>query len=293
MSIDVTITHTEKGLFRKALPFDVLCANGLHYGAFDGLRLDVGEIGAEEVTLYHPDHIGRGFSAVWRKGEKDQVSLRLLSPCGAEEIDDFYDTVERIVAYWKQCNIEQDGNPLAIADVPAWRASMKDFNLATLRDCCAPDKRETLTLFCAMWPLAFGPQEKALFANAGDLSGFRDFLHVKQSIDAYYAKPSFYRSGAGILGLYTLTEDARSIFPDVPSIPFGMDQDANGNPIVVGRWVTSFYSMSEDDSFDPVDYATFIAEVPGKSYYDAEHCIIEGVHLDVIKAIVEKYGIDI
>jgi hypothetical protein len=51
--------------------------------------------------------------------------------------------------------------------------------------------------------------------------------------------------------------------------------------------------MTENDSLGPVDYEHFIAEVPGKSYYDATHSIIEDVHLDVIKAIVDKYGIEI
>ncbi|MDR0849709.1 MAG: DUF4299 domain-containing protein [Propionibacteriaceae bacterium] len=292
MSIDITITHTDKGFFRKALPFDVLCAQGLSFGSFDGLRLDVGEVGAEDFILFHPDHIGRGFSVTWRKGEKNQVSLRLLTPSTAEETDDFYDTVERVVGFWKQSTIEQDGLPITVDQLPEWRTSMKDFSLSTLADFLSRDKDSFLTLFCAMWPLTLGAEERALLADATDLSGFRDYLHEKQSVDAYYAKPRFYSHDDEVMGSYTLTEDVRSIFPNAPSVPLWMEQE-DGQDFEVQSWVVTFYSVSQDRILGVVSYADFLSEIPGWTYYDGANSLIEGVSLPVLEAVVAKCGIEI
>ena len=291
MSIDITIR--QNGVLKKSLPFDVICG-GLKYGSFDGLKLIEGEIGEDEFMLYHPSHLARGFSVVWKKGEKNQIYMHLPSPTCAEETDDFYDTVERVAGFWKNCSIEQDGAAIELASIPSWRKDMKEFNLRTLIEFCKEkEDLDNLTLYCAYWPLVFGPKEKGLFRQASDLSGFRDFLHEKQSVDAYYANPHFYINEDGPFGSFAVTEDCDSIFPIEPYVPFGVNDPETDEPLKVNRWYISYYSVTKDAVIGHTQYSDFIGSIEGKEYYDAGNVFFKGIPLGEMEGLVSKFGIEI
>ena len=295
MSIDITIR--QNGFMKKPLPFEVI-RGGLEYGSFDGLKLKEGEIGEGEFMLYHPSHLARGFSVIWRKGEKNQIEMRLLSPTCAEEIDDFYDTIERVASFWKNCSIEQDGAAMELASIPFWRKDMKEFNLRTLIDFCSEKEgHDNLTLYCAYWPLVFGPKEKELFRQANDLSGFRDFLHEKQSVDAYYANPHFYvdnnNNKDGPFGSFTITEDCDSIFPVEPYVPFGVSDPETDEQLKVNRWYISYYSFTKNEIIGYTHYSDFIDSIKDMEYYDAGNVLIKGLTLGEMEGLVSKFGIEI
>lgn len=68
MSIDITIK--QKGFFKKTLPLSVILGSDLKYGAFVNDALIKDTIGEDEIVIYHPEHIGRGFNIIWNENEK-------------------------------------------------------------------------------------------------------------------------------------------------------------------------------------------------------------------------------
>lgn len=159
MSVEITIK--QKGFFKKPLPLEVILGDNLKYGAYDGLRLAHDEMGNGEFVAYNPQHIARGFSVQWQEGEKQEVYMRLPVPTCAEEVDDYFDTVERISSFWKKADIEIDGNQTTIDEINRGRQSMKEFNLSTLNMYGSGKYGEGVHyIFCAFWPIALGEREK-------------------------------------------------------------------------------------------------------------------------------------
>jgi hypothetical protein len=293
LSIEITIK--QKGLLKKELPLEVILGKELRYGAFDGLRLEEDQMADGEFVAYHPNHIARGFSVQWKKGEKNQVYMRLPSPTCEEELDDFYDATERIANFWRAGTIEQDGNSITVKEMNASRRMMKDSNLRILKDFVSHPEKGSLTLFCAFWPIVLGDAEYMHLAALPDLSGFRDFLHRKQAIDVYYAKPMFYRNKEGNFGLYAFTEDTRSIFPLIPYVPFGTKDPESGTQLEVDRWYVSLVSITYKKSMGIIKYLDFISAIKQeqREYYDAENIIIEGMNLEQMTELVENYRTEI
>ena len=106
MSIDVILT--QKGLFKKPMPLEVILGKELAYGKMEGFRLIRGQLGETEFLAYHPEHIARGFSVIWSPEEKERIQLRALTPSTEAELRDFYDAVDRMVSYWNG-RLEVDG----------------------------------------------------------------------------------------------------------------------------------------------------------------------------------------
>jgi len=281
MGLDVTIK--QKKLIKKALPFEIICGD-LSYGRSDDCwRLAVGETDENGFIMFNPAHIGRGIGVEWKNGEKNKVFMRLPFPASEEDVDDFYDVVERITDFWGADGFEQDGNIMPVSEIPAQRQSMKEFNIKALNGMC--DKNETLTFFCAMYPLNLTDEEKARFAVAENLDSFRDYMHEKQSIDAYYAVPRFYKvDNDKIMGVYTITEDVVSIVPKAPYLPFGVELE-------VDEWVVYLASETRDGIVGRCNYEDFISNVTEFSQYDSTHIIFDGFSLEKIDEIVEKHGI--
>jgi len=313
MSIEITIT--QKGFFKKVLPFEVIVGSELKYGSFDGIRLEDGTIGADEFIAYNPNHIARGFSVTWKDGEKQQVYLRLLIPSHDAEIDDFYNTITRIATYWKNCKINQDGEPITLNDINYQRSNMKAFSLRTLNDICNETKVATededgkvlfvtddtkdngelispyegeITLYGARWPIVLGEKEKTMLADSADSTEFKKFLHEKQAIDAYYAKALFYEHNdtKELCARYVLTEDTVSIFPRNPTVPWWMVDEQTGEPIKIENWEIGLCSITKNDLIGEIPYDNFIAKLQNVEYYDHGHVLIQGVSLAEMKELL-------
>lgn len=294
MSVEITIK--QRGLFKKPLPLEIILGDNLKYGAYDGLRLAHDEMGNGEFVAYNPQHIARGFSVQWQEGEKQQIYMRLPVPTCAEEVDDYFDTVERISSFWKKADIEIDGNPTTMDEINRSRQSMKEFNLSTLNMYGSGKYGEGVHyIFCAFWPIALGEREKKRFANAENLDDFRDYLHERQSIDAYYAKPSFYQKGNEVFGMYAFTEETRSIFPNKAYVPFGVNEPGSNSPLKADNFYVTLYSISKDTSLGAVRYDDFINSLDEDDfeYYDGANKIIEPLGYEKMMDIVEKYKVEI
>ena len=288
MSIDVSIT--QKGLIKRALPFHVILGDDLSYGAFDGLRLSPGDRDEREFIAYQADHIGRGFSVEWKQGEKENVSLRLLTPTSSEELHDFFTCIKRIGEYWK-CGIEVDGISTTLTSFMNQFEDMVDFNLRTMDNMMQElldGKAEEYTLFCAIWPLILGKEEARRLIDSKSLDAFRNYMHEKQCIDAYYASPNFFKDDLGCLGVYVLSENVRSIFPLRPNVPFGITDPATGKGLEVSRWNLYLYSSTRDGEIGVIPYENFISRLPKDKveYYDAGNILIENLTLTEMEALL-------
>lgn len=287
MSMDVTVR--QKGFFKKDLPLEVILGNRLSYGTSDGLRLEPGVIKGNEFIAYNSAHIGRGFSVIYDKANPNEIVLRLLHPTSNEELHDFYQCVGRIVNHWK-CELEVDGETAAPPDFQRGLSQMREFNAQVLRKMAeeiGSGASGNLTLFSAFWPLVIGKPEAALFKEEG-VGAFRDWMHKKQSIDAYYAKPRFFMAGNAVVGRYVITENTRSIFPLEGCVPFGAVRAKTNEPLTCDHYEMCFYSTTRNAGIGEMPYELFFERVNDEEIrrYDAGHVVVKPLSLAEMERIL-------
>ena len=291
MSIDVVIR--QKGFFKKDLPLKTILGNNLSYGAFDGLRLETGVMKGSEFIAYNSSHIGRGFSVNYDRSKPNEITLRLLNPTSNEELHDFYQCIGRIVDHWK-CDLEVDGEQTTPSDfqkgLPWVRKCNARYLLDMAEEICS-GKSGNLTLFSAFWPLAVGKPEAELFKVEG-VDAFRDWMHKKQSIDAYYAKPRFFLLNRSAIGRYVITENTLSIFPLKGCVPFGVVDPKTNEPLKCEIYEMWFYSTSEKMMLGGVPYEKFFESIHhGKiSRYDAEHVLVKPIPYAEMNRILTAFS---
>lgn len=288
MSIDVCIT--QKSLFKKRIPLEMILGNELSYGSFDGICLEYGKLGETEFLAYHPQHIGRGFSVQWNANETKSVTLRLLTPTSREELNDFYQCIARISSYWK-CEMKVDGSPTMQKEFLSNFENMVDFNLRVLKEMCRrilSGESSNLTLYSVMFPLVIGKKEAERFVKSVDLNDFRDYMHEKQRIDAYYARPRFYRDAEEYFGVLCLSEDVRTILPSIPRVPFGIQDPDTGKALEVKRWEAYLYSGSRNKGLGTMPYNELLSRLPQDqvSEFDEEHILVENLKPGVFEKLI-------
>lgn len=286
MSIDIVIK--QKGIIKKKLPLSVIIGKQLHYGEFDGMRLNPGKLGDREFIAYNPEHIGRGLSIIWNPKERNSIVLRSLTPTNPQEIEDFFNVIKRITDYWK-CNIEVDGNVERSKEFLARLQDMQDFNVQVLKGIfqrIISEEGSSVLLECTMWPLAVGKEEAQLFIDKPET--FFKWMHEKQVIDAYYAKPQFYKKDDEIIGRYVLTEGARSIFPNQPSVPSNVVDPETNRQLECNNYEVLFYSSTQEKLIGSISFDHFIGFIKDKSErFDAHNILFEGLSLKDIESLIE------
>lgn len=284
MSIDIRIT--QKGLFKKTLPLKVITGSDLHYGTSDGMRLKENDLSSDEIILYHPEHISRGFSIEWTPEKKDYVDLRALSPDSREGLNDFFAAIQRIASYWK-CEIEMDGNIVSLPELVSMIPDMQAFNETVLENVCEDilsGKKDPLTLYSVMFPLALGAPEAEQFQH--DVEAFGRWMHARQSVDAYDAQPQFFRTDEGIVGRYVVTEDCRTIFPLKGQVPLGISDPETGKALKCDRYEVYFYSISQEKMLGYVPFEIFIEIIKEQAErFDGANIIFEGLPLGMLQKI--------
>lgn len=291
MSVDLVIR--QKSFIKKALPLEVILGNELSYGVMEtGCRLKSGVLDESEFIVYMPQHIGRGISVEWKKGEKQQVALRMLSPTCLEEVDALYRMVQRIANYWN-CNIEMDGNGMNVKEFQSTREEIQKFNVDVLKSMAKrvmEDVEEggATTLFSAMWPMMMGKKEAELFVKEPEAFGV--WLHEKQVQDLYYAVPLFYRDAeGGVIGRFAISEGVDSIIPVKPYVPFGVEDPDTQKALECSDYRAAFFSSTYDRIIGEVPYEQFISSVPASklSRYDGGNYVMEGLTVEELKQILQ------
>lgn len=292
MSIDIRIT--QKGLRKKTLPLEVITGGTLVYGSGDGTKFEEGNLEGEEILLYHPQHVSRGFSITWTPKEKTFVDLRAVNPDSAEGLQDFFDTIARISEYWK-CEIEMDGEIIKAEELKSRIPEIQEFNRGVLGDICTDiltGEKSALTLFSVMFPLTLGKKEAELFGEDPEnvkMDAFADWLHERQTMDAYFARPQFYRTPNGILGGYAVTEGCRTIFPVKAQVPFGMEDPETGKALKCDQFEVFFYSTTMEKMIGKCNFDEFARKVSSQAErFDGDKFLFEGIPLETLQEWVEE-----
>ena len=139
------------------------------------------------------------------------------------------------------------------------------------------------------FPIILGREEAETFLNDESTDKFKEHMHGKQSIDVYYPKPNFYRTDEGIMGMYCLSEDVRSIFPKKPFVPFGICDPETDKALEVDVWKVFLYSGSLNTQIGELSYDELIERLPESkvSPFDSENILIEGLNLSEMKGLLK------
>ena len=291
MGVDITIK--QKGSSKKEISLAIILGDNLEVGYFDGVRLGDDEESGYAVA-YNPNLIARGIVINFSEDKMD-VDLRLSFPTSEEEIGELISMVKRITEFC-ECDIEVDSESVLIDELEGRRQSFENGSMTALvqiTKAILADTYEYLLIYGAMWTLFIGEKEVKLFSKSEKLSTVRDYLHEKQNIDAYYAKPMFYKdkNSGKILAMYVLSEDTRSIFPMKGYMTDDYrDYETGEFPFEADEWKLTFVQSNEESHEIIVDYNKFMETLPdsSKTYFDARSVLIESVTVAEYEKIAEK-----
>lgn len=274
MAIDILIKQKLFG--KKTMPLEVILGEHLHYGSFVNDQLYAGELGETEFVAYNPDSIGRGFSVIWNPNEKKKIALRLPIPSTPQELKDFYAAVERMVKYWDGILIV-DGIRSSLPKYLSTYDNTVEFNYNAIKQFSVQILLEEneLTLYSTMWPLTVGKEEASLFM--GNPDQYAEWLHKKQSIDAYFSSPRFFADDNGeIFARYILTDNTPTILPYRPTVPFGAIDPQTGNQLECKKWMITLFVESKEEPIGEMEYSKFLDIIPEseKNYYDSNHFLL-------------------
>lgn len=287
MAIDITITQRMFG--NKPMPLEVILGSELRYGRLEQDHLVMDERGEDEIIVYHPGCIGRGFSVKWHPNEKKKLELRLPMPAPEKEIRHFYAAVTRMMQYWKG-KLNVDGEATTLSAFLQGLENMIQFNERLVRNFAQEvmdGKHEKLLLWSAMWTMTVGRDEAQRFLEA--TSSFGEWLHEKQSMDVYHAPVQMYQIESGHMGLFVCVDECPAVYPDQPSVPFGLIDKKTGKPLVCNDWRVALVPQSEKGSIGEITFQDFVKRLDSKhiSRYDAGHFLMQPLSEGELRALLE------
>ena len=285
MAIDVLIKQKLFG--SKTMPLEVILGEHLQYGNFVNDQLNVGELGESEFVAYNPESIGRGFSVVWNPKERKTIALRLPQPSTTQELKDFYAAIERMIIHWDG-KLIVDGSRISLPVFLTGFDNMVDFNYKIIKQFSQQvldGEHETLTLYSTMWPLVIGKEEAALFMENPDY--YAQWLHEKQSMDVHFASPYFYAGDNGIYARYILTNNLPAVFPNQPTVPFGVTYPTTGKQLECKEWLVCLGIEEEKEPLCEMAYGKFLSLIPEnkKSKYDGNHFLLSELTAKEIRTL--------
>ena len=217
----VSVRIKQKSLFKKKLRIDdVIKISNLNYGVYDEYyRLKPNEF-SKNTFLYDKKSLGRGFE-IWL--ENNDICLSLNLPCSKNDIIIFYQTIEKLCTKLKISDYSRNDEIIKVKDTD----ELIENEIRTVENVLANEKekidnksKEFLTIFGIYNPISLGKKEFKEIDN--NIDKFSDLLNEKQSIDAYFAAPHFFKNNETNknFGMYAITEDVLSIVPIEPYVPF-------------------------------------------------------------------------
>lgn len=294
-----TLRIKKTGLFgNKTISLQEIVQNcGFKYGVYnDFYVLDEDQDRNGSCILYNPQHIGRGISI---SNYGSEVEIRHNIPTTASEIADFVKLLAEIKRQYGKCEIrdKDSGKVLpfeAFADeIPAHLIELSSKEI--IEGAKQGKEYGSWILTLAKWPFFADDEMIEEMSQPGKAQRFAEILHEKQNIDAYYAKPHFYRNSVdnSTLAGYTYTEECTSIFPT----DFNCFIDANNptQPFKADKGMISFFIFSEKRTLDGIyDYDKFIKYVMehGATKYDANHILLPEYTKEQILEIAEACEMD-
>lgn len=295
LAIDLEIL--QNGLFPRAISLETVLGPQLQYGVYLANHLQKGRMAANGFIAYDPQRLARGIRVYWVPQEKKKISLHVTLPTAGEEIDDLFLMAERVCSAWSGASVRLGPKEIASSMLEQARDQLKVLNLRSLHEAASnvlDGSHGNLIIGCALHRLVIGPKEADRFWSGTDTDAFRDWLHERQSIDAYVAEPEIleHKEDAMIkLGMYTLLADHASIFPRTPEVPIRYYSRSTGKPLFrVSSYRVRFLSA---DGSRTLGYLSFPEFMDGLSdgcteYYDADDVLIHPLSDQQLEAMILK-----
>lgn len=205
----------------------------------------------------------------------DDLELILNLPCGPTDIRGFYRLIMRCAQELGVDSFVQEEETCALADTEALCQTL----LRTNRQLILEMQKEQLTIFGCIYPIAPDDSLTQLIEKAGPDQADRAFelyMDHRQKKDCYYARPLLYRDQEGLIhARYALTEGVPTIFPTVPFLPFGYDQELKER---IQSWHVSIITKHQDSyrEFVSIPFPLF-QEMMGRVHrarFDAYHVVL-------------------
>lgn len=294
--MSVTIEIKSAGLFKKKVTFaelpkllgaDMKVGIKNHANVFEETDGQEGSY----FTVYRPARIGRGFGVELKNGGRT-VSLYLNDPSTDGDISDYYDAVFRIARFLKAkhyYNQDHEGHSFL-----SKLADEKEQKIASTRSFLKGifGKFDNMTIFGAINPIDLQEQMimqiRTAVTDEEAMRIYADYLDQKQRQDYYYAKATLYRKGDqdAVLGVYTLTEGALSVFPVRPVT----DANQTGN-VEVSEWrlalvgeVNGSLGMMGWVGFD--QGIAYLQKLPHE-VYDKSHIMVQLSHQQIQELLAQ------
>ena len=295
----ITLQFSYSALFGRKIGIKEILPAGMCYGAAKNLIFESGYINHGNTIAYHPDHIGRGIWISMAEEGRNQLLIRLPSPCTDEDIDDTIAIAKRILGKYGT-EMQVNDKAMTFQQLKDSAESLRTANLHVLHETMQnvlDGHMGSLILSCALHPLAFGKKEADTLWAGTDTHAYRDLLHRLQSIKAVYAQPQFYQSKIEkdcLIGIYSLASKMRCILPIHPSIPLAyFDRSRKKFQFDVKEWHVSLYSTDEKKIIGNIPYDKMMTALASEqySYYDADSILIEPIDEEKLQSMNEKEDI--
>lgn len=288
-----TLKIQSKTLFgNKKVDFGQLLKNcNLNYGHDNEFYILEDGMQEETAILYNPKRIGRGIFFDGRGMKDGKVEISYNIPTTETEIIDFINVVKELNRQMKRTEMfcVEEERKYTLEQLVVNKENMVQFSLEKLNEFCSNKEYVSYILTLACWPLELSDEMVQTFASCTDLCEFEQILHMKQSMDVYYAKPRLYRKENGeIFANYVITEDCESIFPIKADAYFCTTK------MEISEGTVCYYILSEERMLDGTyNYDEFIKYVmsKGAEYYDKSHIIVPAMSKEQMEEMAKAMAV--
>lgn len=276
----ITISITQKSMFPKTLPIEVILGSSLAYGSYQGQHLVSNTTDDKSFIAYLPNAIGRGIKVVWNKDEIDTILLRLNLPTCQDEIQELIQMSFRILKEWT-CSIYYKNRYLTRGELKELEYDFYELNRECLSDCCSSVIKDNkiLCFECAMHKLYFGKNEVAFISADDRVEKFSSWLKEIQSKPAFI--PDLVYDDENIL--FYLPTSVPCILPYEAAF-FDTKNHSSASVQVV------IYDSEEKVVIRTLTYDALLKLLPTDriSYYDAENFWLRAVYKEEYMLLLRK-----
>lgn len=219
--------------------------------------------------------------------DEGEITISYNIPTTGSEIEDFIRAVAEIERQMKSARMycEEEEREYTLEELVENKARMEAFSLRRLNEFCQREDYAAYIFTLVMWPVFLTDEDVKRFAVCDKLEEFEEYVHEKQAMDVYYAKPRLLRNSQNnkIGAFYVLTEECESVFT------VSADEFINQDGIQIDEGFIQFYIYSEDRMVDGLfDYEKFMKYLleHGVEYFDASHVLVPSLTKDVINEMV-------
>lgn len=230
--------------------------------------------------------LGRGFIVYF---ENKNLRITLNLPTTNNDIEDYYEFVEKACQYFKVTEFIQDENNEKLFNILQLKNDVKIFNYNYLKSFL---KEHTNVIIYGVENPLYMPEnirEKLIKLSDESLDKvFSDYLHEKQNLVLFYMKPMFYEKDGEIMAVYPLTENVDYIVPKKAFIPYLATEYMNGSE--PNRWVLSIIFENSQKDIMHLEFNNFTNYLTNLKLdeYDDKHWILKNVNNDFIDKLLNS-----